>query len=286
MVFGKSYSEEQLTETFKTAYSKGFTMWDTAEVYGMGNSEKILGKLTADKEDAVISTKHLPSKRYRQGETVRALEASLKRLGRKNVDLYWLHQPYNLKENLIEAASCVESGKAKNIGLSNCSLQQLKTAVECLDHSGLKLYGVQNHFSLLSAGRQKDILKFCHNNNIVFYGYMILEQGALSGHYNASHPFPLLSGRGLSFGKSRFKKIQPLIDYIRLLADKYSVDSSQIPIAWAIQSNVVPIVGLTKSSHAIKLADGVKINLSDTEINNLENFAANSGVICKSSWEG
>lgn len=285
MIFGKSYSEEQLAKTFEAAYSKGFTMWDTAEVYGMGNSEKILGKLTSDKDDVVISTKHLPSKKYKQGEVTKALNASLERLSREYVDLYWLHQPYNLKENLSEAAQCVKSGKTKSIGLSNCNLQQLKTAVEILYNYGLKLHGVQNHFSLLSFERQKDVLEFCRKNDIVFYGYMILEQGALSGHYNPSHLFPKLSSRGMSFSKNKFIKIAPLIDYIRLLADKYRVDTSQIPIVWAIQKNVVPIVGLTKSRHALNLADGTKIKLSDSEINTLEALAVNSGVICKGSWE-
>jgi len=285
MVFGKNNSEEQLQETFETAYENGFNFWDTAEVYGMGTSEKLLGKLIKEKNNIVISTKHFPGKKYKTGENEKAIRKSLERLNIEYIDLYWLHSPKAIKENMKELAECLKKGLIKNIGLSNCNIEQIKEANEILKQNGTKLYAIQNHFSLLSIEREKEILEYCKNNSIIFFGYMILEQGALSGHYDEKNHFPLLSMRGLTFGKSKFKKIKPLLQYIKELGIKYDVDSSQIPIAWTISKGVFPIIGLTKPKHAISLKQGIDIKLTKEEIEKLEQLAILSGVKCKGIWE-
>lgn len=284
MIFGRSYSEEQLTETFRTAYDAGFTFWDTAEVYGMGTSEKLLGKLIKGR-DVTLSTKHFPGKKYKAGECRAALEASLERLGVECVDLYWLHSPQNLEQNMAELAECQKAGLAKSIGLSNGSAAQIQLADEVLRANGVRLAAVQNHYSLLTIEREAEALRYCTDNGILFFGYMILEQGALSGHYDAKHHFPTVSMRGLSFGKGKFKRIQSLIDYERELAAKYSVDCSQIPIAWAVAKGVVPIIGLTKPNHAQSLHDGLSLALADDEMTQLEKLALTSRVTCKGVWE-
>lgn len=285
MIFGKRYSEEQLMKTFCTAYDLGLTLWDTAEVYGMGNAERLLGKCVAGKRDVIISTKHLPGKKYKKGALTASLNDSMDRIGVGNIDLYWLHQPYVLQENLNEMISCMKLDKVKSTGLSNCNIAQIKEAKNILESNGFKLAAVQNHFSLLSMKRQQDIIKFCNENDILFFGYMVLEQGALSGHYDANNPFPIFSMRGLSFSKGKFKKIQPLLDYERELSRKYNVDVSQIPIAWAVSKKIVPIIGLTNPEHAKSLAKGIKVSLLSEEVENLELLAESSGVSCKGSWE-
>ena len=114
---------------------------------------------------------------------------------------------------------------------------------------------------------------------------MILEQGALSGHHDAKHPFKKISMRGLAFPKKKFRKIEALIDYIRELGRKYEIDSSQIPIAWAIKKGVTPIIGLTSPSQAVALSDGVSVELTDEEMKKLEKLALASGVKAKGVWE-
>lgn len=285
MIFGKTYSEAQLMETFMTASRLGFTLWDTAEVYGMGNAEKILGKCIAENEDTMISTKHMPGKKYKTGENENAITGSLHRMDIEKIDLYWLHKPYALQENMHELAKIMQEGTIKSIGLSNCNIAQLKKAKHFLEQNGCQLSAVQNHFSLLSMDRQMDIVKYCNENNILYFGYMVLEQGALSGKYDKKNPFPLFSMRNLSFGRRKFAKIQELITYEKALAKKYHVDVSQIPIAWAISKQVIPIVGLTKPEHARALSAGVKVTLLPAEIERLESLARKSGVKCKGSWE-
>ena len=285
MVFGQTNSEEQLKETFDTAYNQGFNFWDTAEVYGMGTAESILGKFIQNKNNIVISTKHAPNKKYRINENENSIKESLQRLNIDYIDLYWLHSPVALKENMRELAECKKKGLIKSIGLSNGNVEQIKEANDILKECGTKLFAVQNHFSLLSLEREKEVLEYCKQNNIMFFGYMTLEQGALSGHYDERHHFPLFSMRGLTFGKRKFKKIKNLLSYIKELAQKYNVDSSQIPIAWTVSKGVIPIVGLTKSKHAISLKDGINIKLTEEEIKKLEEKAITSGVKCKGIWE-
>ncbi len=284
IVFGRSYPEQQLRETFETAITHGFNFWDTAEVYGNGTSEKLLGSLIKDK-DVIISTKHFPFKNYKNGENRIALKNSLIRLGIEKADLYWLHSPVNLEENMKELAQLQKEGLIGTIGLSNGNIEQIRLAEIILRENGSYLGAVQNHYSLLTIERESSVLEYCLSHKILFFGYMILEQGALSGHYDADKHFPPLSMRGLSFGKSRFLKIQSLINYIRALGAKYCVDPSQIPIAWAVGKGVIPIVGLTKPDHAVSLGKGMNILLEPHEIRKLEALAIESGVKCKGIWE-
>ena len=284
MVFGKSYGVDQLRETFEKAYSLGFDFWDTAEVYGMGNAEKLLGSFIKNK-DVIISTKHRPSKHYKEGENLKAIKKSFVRLGISCIDLYWLHAPLSIADNMKELAECQKAGLIKSIGLSNGSTLQIKLADDTLRANGSKLDAIQNHFSLLSFEREKATLEYCKNNNILYFGYMILEQGALSGHYNEMNHFSTFSFRGLMFNKQKFHKIQPLLDNMKQLSLKYSVDASQIPITWAISKGVIPIVGLTKPKHVESLKEGMSNQLSSAEIADLEQSAISSGVVCKAFWE-
>lgn len=285
IVFGKKYEEAQLMKTFEAACSAGFYLWDTAEVYGMGNSEKLLGKCINNDSNILVSTKYHPEKKYESGAAEKALHNSLKRLGVEQVYLYWLHRPCNIRQNMSEMAMCAKKGLICKIGLSNCNVLQIKEAQAELNKHGLKLYAVQNHYSLLSADRQKEVLDYCAANDILFFGYMILEQGALTGCYSEKNPLPFLSYRGMAFNKRKLKKIQELIDYEQELAAKYGVDTAQIPIAWAIAKKAIPIIGLTKPEHALSLGKGVNVSLQPQEIMCMESLAAKSGVICKGVWE-
>ncbi len=284
MVFGKSYEIEQLRETFEKAFALGFNFWDTAPVYGMGNAEKMLGEFIKDK-DVIVSTKHRPIIGHRKGEGLKAVKKSLARLGVDSIDLFWLHSPKSIVKNMTEFAQAQKQGLVKSIGLSNGSIEQIKLADETLRANGSKLDAVQNHYSLLSFEREAATLDYCKQNNILYFGYMILEQGALSGNYSESNHFSAFSFRGLLFGKGKFRKIQPLLDYAKQLAEKHSVDPAQIPIAWAVAKGVIPLVGLTKPRHTQSLKEGLAIALDAKEVAQLEELALASGVLCKAFWE-
>lgn len=287
MVFGKKYDAETLKETFHQAVENGFVFWDTAEVYGMGNSEKLLGSLIKDsKEKIIISTKYLPEKKYQNGKMRESLSKSVERLKIEAPDLYWLHNSNNCKENAEEIFQLLKEGKVKSVGLSNFSSKDIIAVSEIAKKNGVKITGIQNHFSLIHYNNeQKKIVKWCQDNNVIYFAYMVLEQGALSGKYDYKNSFPFFSARNFFFGKKKFKQINPLIELIRELGKKYYVSPAQISIAWAISKDVVPIVGLTSPSHVKGLVEGVNVRLSTDDINQLEKTAEETHLEFKTSWE-
>ncbi len=284
MIFGKKYDEAELTEAFNTSVKLGFLNWDTAAVYGMGSCEKLLGRLIRGKDDIIISTKYFPNKKFKSGALEISFNESMKRLGRRSADLFWIHKPNNLPQNLKEAIPLIKDGRIKSVGISNVSLDNIKQAEKLLAKEGLKLGAVQNHFSLL-RNDQQPIIDYCNSRGIRYYAYMVLEQGALAGRYNAEHHFPTFSMRNLAFPKSKFRKIESLLGMMKDIADKYGIDRSQIPILWAIAKGATPIVGITKPAYAEKLSAALKISLSDEEINRLTEEARKTGIRQQGSWE-
>lgn len=284
MIFGKKYDEAELTEAFNTSVKLGFLNWDTAAVYGMGSCEKLLGRLIRGKDDIFISTKYFPNKKFKSGALESSFNESMKRLGRRSADLFWIHKPNNLPQNLKEAIPLIKDGRIKSVGISNVSLDNIKQAEKLLAKEGLKLGAVQNHFSLL-RNDQQPIIDYCNSRGIRYYAYMVLEQGALAGRYNAEHHFPTFSMRNLAFPKSKFRKIESLLGMMKDIADKYGIDRSQIPILWAIAKGAIPIVGITKPAYAEKLSAALKISLSDEEINRLTEEARKTGIRQQGSWE-
>ena len=284
MIFGNKQDPKVLADSFKEAVKNGFLKWDTAAVYGMGTCEKLLGKLINRYDDIFISTKFFPNKKFKSGALTQSLKDSLERLGRDHADLFWIHVPNNLSENLEEAIPHIKSGKIRSIGISNVSLDHIRLAEAVLEKAGLKLGAVQNHFSILRNDQQK-IIDYCNSKGIEYYAYMVLEQGALSGRYSAKNHFPTISMRNLMFPKSKFKKIEGLLGKMKELADKIGVDPSQIPILWAMGKGAVPIVGITKPAHAKKLSDAMGVTLTKEQMDMLEQEAVKTGIRQQGSWE-
>ena len=265
MVFGQSYDENSLRETFDEAVRLGLIKWDTAAVYGMGSCEKLLGKFINGREDIFLSTKYFPNKKFRTGDLEKSFEESMTRLGLNSADLFWIHKPINLKENLKDAIPLLKDGRIKSIGISNVSMQDIKMAEDVLSKEGFKLGAVQNHFSLLRN--------------------MVLEQGALAGRYNAKHHFPTFSMRNLAFPKRKFKKIEGLLGLMNQIALKYDIDKSQVPILWVIAKGAVPIVGITKKKYAELLVEALRVSLEPAEIDSLTSAAAATGIRQQGVWE-
>ena len=283
-VFGNNYDEEILRETFERAVNLGLTRWDTAAVYGMGSCEKLLGKFINGRDGIFISTKFFPDKKFRKGALEKSFHESMTRLNLKSADLFWIHKPNNLTKNLQEAVPLLQDGRIRSIGISNVSLKDIRTAEDILSREGLSLGAVQNHFSLL-RNDQQPLIDYCNSKGITYYAYMVLEQGALAGRYNATCPFPLLSMRRLAFPKSKFRKIESLLKLMEQTALKYNIDKSQIPVLWVIAKGAVPIIGITKPAYAERLAEALQVDLTPEEIEQLTAEAAATGIRQQGSWE-
>lgn len=285
-VFGNGYNEEELRPVVKRAIEKGFTLWDTAGVYGMGSSETILGALIEEEKDIIISTKFTPSAEQDKSAMKKSLDGSMERLGINSIDIYWIHNPKNVELWTNEIIPLVKCGKIKHIGVSNHTLEDIKLAVSILEKEGLHLSAVQNHYSLLyRASEEAGILDWCYKNNVVFFSYMVLEQGALSSKYNVKNPFKNGTRRGDAFNLEVLKKLEGLIAVMKQMGKKYQAEPAEIAIAWAISKGTVPIIGVTKESHIDGAATALHIDLDASEIIELEEVAKNTGISIKAGWE-
>ena len=287
--FGNEHESEDLKPIYDKAMEIGLNLWDTAFVYGMGKSEEVLGEFlrTSDREDYVISTKFTPqlAEMFEDNEVTAMYENSAKILGVDDIDIFWIHNPVGAPDwtkKLVETAKDHEIGM---IGVSNHNLAEIKEANEILKEAGLKLGAVQNHYSLLNrSSEDSGILEYCKENDIIFFSYMVLEQGALSGKYDTAHPFPEGSDRANAYGGS-LKEIEELNSAIAKIAEKHDAKVAQLPIAWAIAKGTLPIIGATKVHHVEDAAEAIDIELSDDEIKTMEELADKANVNTIRIWE-
>ena len=286
--FGDHYSVESLKPVFDTALKNGLNFWDTAFVYGMGTSEKILGELIKDipKDKVIISTKFTPQCEDGTPEAMQhMIDGSKQRLGLDVIDIYWIHNPMDVEKYTPMIAPLYKSGQIRQVGVSNHNLAELKRAEEILANQGVKISAVQNHFSLLNRSSESSgILSYCKEKGIDFYAYMVLEQGALSGKYSSANPFPNGSDRANTYNPM-MKQIDGLLLVLKEIADAHKVSVAQIATAWAIAKGTIPIVGVTKVEQVWDAAETAAITLSASEISEMENAADELNLTTIRMWE-
>ena len=288
MVFGSKTDVNNLKPVFDAAMAAGLNLWDTATVYGMGESEKILGAFVAglQREAVEISTKFTPQLAEVYDNSVEKMAlASIERMACNYIDIYWIHNPMDVERWTPGLIPLLQSGKVKRVGVSNHNIAEIRRANEILGEAGFKVSAVQNHFSLLYRSSEKGgVLDYCKENGIEFWAYMVLEQGALSGKYNKENPLPAESDRGKKYNPV-LPQLEALTNEMTALGKKYGVSCSQIGIAWAITKGVLPIIGATKERHVIEAADAAKIVLTSEEITRLETLADATGIDARGGWE-
>lgn len=287
--FGNEHKIEDLKPIYDKSMELGLNLWDTAYVYGMGKSEEVLGEFlkTSNREDFVISTKFTPqlAEMFEANEVTSMYENSAKILGVEDIDIFWIHNPVGAPEWTKKLVETAKEHDIKMIGVSNHNLAEIEEANEILKEAGLKLGAVQNHYSLLNrSSEDSGILEYCKENDIIFFSYMVLEQGALSGKYDTAHPFPEGSDRANAYGGS-LAEIEELNKAIAEIAENHNAKVAQLPIAWAIAKGTLPIIGATKVHHVEDAADAVDIELSDDEIKTMEELADKANVNTIRIWE-
>ena len=287
--FGNEHKIEDLKPIYDKSMELGFNLWDTAYVYGMGKSEEVLGEFlkTSNREDFVISTKFTPqlAEMFEANEVTSMYENSAKILGVEDIDIFWIHNPVGAPEWTKKLVETAKEHDIKMIGVSNHNLAEIEEANEILKEAGLKLGAVQNHYSLLNrSSEDSGIIEYCKENDIIFFSYMVLEQGALSGKYDTAHPFPEGSDRANAYGGS-LAEIEELNKAIAEIAENHNAKVAQLPIAWAIAKGTLPIIGTTKVHHVEDAADAVNIELSDDEIKTMEELADKANVNTIRIWE-
>lgn len=286
--FGNTMTGEEFRPIFDAAMKAGMNLWDTATAYSNGESEKILGGFVnaAGRENVIVSTKFTPQMAAMyDNSVVKMCEASLERMGMEYFDIYWIHNPVGAPEYTKQLIPLLQNGKVKSVGVSNHNLAQIREADEILKAAGYRVSAVQNHYSLMNrSSEESGIIDYCKQNGIVFYGYMTLEQGALSGKYDTEHPFPDGSARAKVFNPL-LPKIEVITAELKRVAASHDVSAAQIATAYAINKGVLPILGVTKMyqvEEAVKMAD---IVLTEEEIAALEAAADKSGADSIQFWE-
>ena len=287
-VFGSKTDAETLKAVFDAAMKAGLNLWDTATAYGMGESERILGTLAQqyERRDVEISTKFTPqiAEIYENSVEKMAL-ASMERMGLDYIDIYWIHNPMDVERWTPGLIPLLRSGKVKRVGVSNHNIKEIRRANEILGEAGFKVSAVQNHFSLLYRSSEKGgVLDYCREQGIEFWAYMVLEQGALSGKYDKTHPLPAESDRGKKYNPV-LEQLEALTSEMTAIGRKYGASCSQIGIAWAIAKGTLPIIGATKERHVIEAAEAAKIQLTAEEVARLEALADATGIDTRGGWE-
>ncbi|MGN0265456.1 MAG: aldo/keto reductase [Lachnospiraceae bacterium] len=286
--FGDNYTAEDLRAVYETAMANGLNLWDTAFVYGMGTSEKILGELTKDTpaEKLILSTKFTPQCDDGSSEPMlHMLEGSLKNLHTDAIDIWWIHNPMDVEKYTPMLIPLAKSGKIREIGVSNHSLAEIKRVNDILSTAGLKISAVQNHFSLLNrSSEESGILDYCKQNGITFYAYMVLEQGALSGCYDTTHPFISDSDRGKTYNPM-LPEIERLTQVLKKIGETHGISVAQVATAWAIAKGTLPIIGVTKVQHVLDALKSISVVLTEEEIMLMEKTADELGLSTIRYWE-
>ena len=278
--YGSDYGPDQLREAFKVALEAGTTFFDTAEVYGFGVSEDLLGQFMQQSGDSVqIATKYGPAPwRFTAQSVSDALTESLKRLRVEQVALYQVHWPFSFfmsQETLMNAlADEVKRGRIKSVGVSNYSADQMREAYQLLATRGVHLAVNQVRYSLLTRQIESNgILDTARQLGVTILAYSPLAQGLLTGKYTSEGSETPSGARRIDrrFSKDGLKKIEPVISLLRQVGEKHGRTPAQVALNWLIaQGNVVAIAGAKTPQQVRQNAGALGWRLSDEEVAQLE----------------
>lgn len=279
--YGGDYGLAQVKEAFQAAITAGITFFDTAEVYGLGKSESLLGEFTKQHGGSIdIATKYGPLPWRLTGDSVAdALSKSLERLQLKQVTLYQVHWPFTFlmsQETLMNAlADEVKKGRILTVGVSNYSAQEMIQAQEILGRRGVPLGVNQMQYSLLHRNIESNgVLQKAKELGITILAYSPLAQGLLTGKYKPENIQIPEGARRLDsrFSKVSLEKIAPLLTTLRALGEKYDKTCAQVALNWLInQGDVIPIPGAKNAKQARDNAGALGWSLEAEEVEYLSN---------------
>lgn len=278
--YEKEYSAADLQDAFKTALELGINFFDTAEIYGFGESERLLGHFMQQSNQPVqIATKYFPLPWRFSGDAVAdAVTHSLKRLQLPTVTLYQVHQPFSFfmgQKTLMHAlADEVKQGRIQAIGVSNYSAEQMREAHQYLAERGVPLAVNQVNYSLLVRKiESNDILKTARELGITILAYSPLAMGLLTGKYTPEKYTKPVGGRQLDprFSREGLEKLAPVIGLLKEIGEKYDKTPAQVSLNWLMsQGNVIPIPGAKNTNQVRQNAGALGWKLSDEEVQQID----------------
>lgn len=278
--YGKEYDKTDLQQAFQAAVEAGVTFFDTAEVYGFGESERLLGQfMKACDRPVQIATKYFPLPwRFSAQSVTDALTASLKRLQVEQIALYQIHQPFDFlvgKKNLMQAlADEVQRGRVLSVGVSNYSAEQMRQAHQLLAERGVPLAVNQVRYSLFARKIETNgILATAKQLGVTILAYSPLAQGLLTGKYTPEGSPQVAGARRLDpqFSRSGLEKIAPTIALLKQIGEHHQRTPAQVALNWLIaQGNVIPLPGAKNATQATQNAGAFGWNLTAEEVMRLD----------------
>ena len=266
--YGKEYTKEDAIKIIRQAIDSGINLIDTAEVYGSGESERVIGEAIKgyDREDIIVTTKFLPMA-LRSSAIERALKKSLNRLETSYIDIYLIHFPNPLRSVsfLRKMEDFVDEGLIHNIGVSNFSQTRLKKA-----QSKMKKYKIQVNqvnYSLVKNKPEEKLIPYAEEEQIKIMAYSPLAQGWLTGKYTLETKTPKgVRRRNRVFRKKNMKRGAFLLNTLKEIADNYQVSVSQVALAWVIRNPVVIAIPGAKNVEQVQsnvAADDFELSAQD-----------------------
>ncbi len=278
--YGRSYTDVDLAKAFSACASGGINWFDTAEIYGRGRSEQILGKLihgsrgnkTLSSDQKIVATKFFPYPwRWQHHSFQSALKGSLKRLGTQSVDLYQIHfplRPRNFKYWVDALADATEDGLIKAVGVSNFTSEQTKRTHEILLDRGIQLASTPIGYSLLNRSPESNgVLEACRELGVSVISYGPLAEGLLTGKYGPRIPPPL--PRRWRWAGRRLKVLPPLISLMKDIGSGHKSTPSQVALNWLIKRDTLPIPGVKSALQAADNAAAMHWDLTESEFDAL-----------------
>jgi aryl-alcohol dehydrogenase-like predicted oxidoreductase len=232
--YGDSYADRAALDIVRRARELGITLFDTAEVYGFGRSERILGEaLGHERDDVVVASKIFPV--VPLPAVVRQRWAgSARRLGLTRIPLYQVHQPHPVVPDTVIMPGfrrLLTDGGIGAAGVSNYSLERWRAADEAL---GAPVISNQVQFSLAHAGPLEDQVPFAERENRLVIAYSPLAQGLLGGRYTVDDRPGGVRAVNPLFGTENLRRVAPLLGLLREVADVHDAQPAQVALAWLI----------------------------------------------------
>lgn len=240
--WGSKYDKNQIIKVIHRAVDSGITLFDTAETYGAGLSETLLGQALAGygRDEIVVVSKVAPWNLSYEG-VIRAAERSLSRLGMRSLDLYLIHYPnplVRLSETMRAMETLVKMGKVRHVGVSNFGRSLLRRAGECLSEGRIAVDEVE--YNVFSHRVKDRVWPYCRSKEIDLIAYSPLAGGLLSGNYSKDH-VPGDRARAFNFfGRKGFlKKADPLLKILKEMARGRGVSVAQIALSYIVREEGV-----------------------------------------------
>ena len=273
--FGTSYTEGDLREAFRYITSTGTKLFDTAEKYAEGDSERYLGKFIRESGTrVVVATKFSPTRwEIRRRDLFHALRNSCRRLGVQQIDLYQIHWPTRfgpVEWRMAAMADAIDEGSVRAAGVCNYSREAMLRAQEALAGRGHSLTSIQVEFSLTCRAPERNgILDACRDSSVTLIAYSPLAMGMLTGKYSPQHPPSGL--RGVKYSAAFLTRLQTLLGVTREIGQQHGGKTvAQVALNWVQCKGALPIPGAKNRKQAEENLGALGWSLTDEEIQVLE----------------